>query len=66
MMADCYLTLDLDRMDLFEQKLQQIINQGGICLMISIGHRTGLFDVMGEMDCGTSQEIAARSISSIR
>lgn len=61
MLTDCNLTLDVDRTNLFEQKLQQMINQGGLCLMISIGHRTGLFEVMGSMDCACSQEISERA-----
>ncbi|MCA9014475.1 MAG: methyltransferase domain-containing protein [Planctomycetaceae bacterium] len=61
MMTDCDLTGDLNRTKTFEETLQQVIRQGGLCLMISLGHRTGLFDVMGNMDCATSQEIAARS-----
>ncbi|QDT45267.1 Trans-aconitate 2-methyltransferase [Gimesia alba] len=61
MMTDCYLTLDLDRTERFEQKLQQMINQGGLCLMVSIGHRTGLFDVMSNMDSASSREISDRA-----
>lgn len=61
MMTDCDLAINTERTEVFEQKLQQMIYQGGLCLMISIGHRTGLLDVMGNIDCATSQEIAARA-----
>tara|TARA_R110002095_G_scaffold140726_1_gene122194 strand:+ start:2321 stop:3409 length:1089 start_codon:yes stop_codon:yes gene_type:complete len=53
--------LDQERTADLEQKLQQMLNQGGLSLMISVGHRVGLFDVMGNMDSATSQEIAERS-----
>lgn len=58
MTTACHLTSDLERTELFEQKLQQMINQSSLSLMISVGHRTGLFDTMDEMDSATSQEIA--------
>lgn len=61
MMTDCHLAIDTERTEVFEQRLQQMIHQGGLCLMISIGHRTGLLDVLAKMDCATSQEIAARA-----
>lgn len=44
----------------FAQKLIGVINSAGLSLMISIGHRTALFDRMAEIDWGTSGEIAAR------
>jgi ubiquinone/menaquinone biosynthesis C-methylase UbiE len=37
------------------------LNHGALCLMTSIGHRTGLFDVLSRMPPATSQEIAARA-----
>lgn len=42
----------------FADKLFGILNGGGLALMISIGHRTGLFDAMERMPASTSQEIA--------
>ncbi|WP_067716219.1 class I SAM-dependent methyltransferase [Nocardia yamanashiensis] len=35
-----------------------MVNDGFLCLMVSIGHRTGLFDVMSGMGAGTSSEVA--------
>jgi len=37
------------------------LNRGALCLMISIGHRSGLFDAMAGMEPSTSEEIAAKS-----
>jgi ubiquinone/menaquinone biosynthesis C-methylase UbiE len=43
----------------FASQLLSTLNQGALCLMISIGHRTGLFDVMSALAPSTSDEIAA-------
>ena len=37
------------------------LNQGSLCLMVSVGHRTGLFDVMSQMPPATSEGIATRA-----
>jgi SAM-dependent methyltransferase len=42
----------------FAERLLGVFNDASIALMISIGHRTRLFDVMADMDPSTSQEIA--------
>jgi 2-polyprenyl-3-methyl-5-hydroxy-6-metoxy-1,4-benzoquinol methylase len=42
----------------FADRLLTVLNDAGLCLMTSIGHRTGLFDAMGESDGATSEEIA--------
>ena len=45
----------------FSAKLITALNQGALCLMASIGHRTGLFDIMSDLPPSTSQQIAARA-----
>lgn len=45
----------------FADRLLGTLNQGALCLMISVGHRTGLFDAMRPMAPSTSDEIAAKS-----
>ena len=42
----------------FAGRLLAALNNGGLCLMVSIGHRTGLFDVMKALPPATSEEIA--------
>ena len=42
----------------FADKLVTTLNDGALCLMISLGHRTGLFDVMSTLPPSTSVEIA--------
>ena len=45
----------------FGGSLLDTINKASLALMISIGHRSGLFDTMAEMDFATSSEIANQS-----
>ena len=49
---------DQERAEGFSQKLLDTVNAGSLSLMISIGHRTGLFDTMSNLPPSTSPEIA--------
>ena len=51
-------TFDEKKAEAFAGDLLQILNSGGLTLMISIGHRTGLFDTFAELPPSTSAEIA--------
>ena len=51
--------LDQAKVDAFAQRLLTTINGGMLTLMMSVGHRTGLFDTMATMGAATSAEIAA-------
>lgn len=42
----------------FPEKMLSMVNDGMLCLMTAIGHKTGLFDAMSKMEPATSQEIA--------
>ena len=53
--------LDEAKVSAFEERFVGVLNAGALCLMMSIGHRTGLFDVMAEMPPATSAQIAARA-----
>ncbi len=53
--------LDQARAEAFAGRFLTALNEGALCLMISIGHRTGLFDTMGESRPGTSAEIATQA-----
>ena len=57
----CDTKLSADSLDEFGERYLQILNHGALAVMISIGHRTGLFAVMCEAGPATSREIAARS-----
>jgi 2-polyprenyl-3-methyl-5-hydroxy-6-metoxy-1,4-benzoquinol methylase len=54
-------SFDEARAEAFAGELLQILNNGGLTLMISIGHRTGLFDSMADMSASTSAEIAEKA-----
>jgi 2-polyprenyl-3-methyl-5-hydroxy-6-metoxy-1,4-benzoquinol methylase len=45
----------------FSYRLVQILNDGALNLMIGIGHRTRLFDVMAAMPPSTSEDIAGQA-----
>jgi SAM-dependent methyltransferase len=53
--------LDAARMRAFEKKVVDILNAGALNLMLSVGHRTGLFDAMAGMVPTTSAEIAKKA-----
>lgn len=61
MCNNCNLNIDTEQMDEFGQKLLEIVNHSSLSLMISIGHRARLFDIMSEMESATSDEIAAKT-----
>ena len=52
---------DSHKASAFAERLLTILNHGALCLMISIGHRTGLFDAMRKMTSGTADEIASKA-----
>ncbi len=52
---------DTTRAEAFAGRFLQALNDGALCLMVSIGHRTGLFDSMRGQPAATSSEIAKRA-----
>ncbi|MEG3846323.1 class I SAM-dependent methyltransferase [Microcoleus sp. herbarium19] len=51
-------TLDQTKSEAFAERMFDILNSGALAVMISIGHRTELFDTMAELPPSTSQQIA--------
>ena len=51
-------TYDESRAEAFAGRMLEILNDGALAVMISVGHRTGLFDALRETGAATSQEIA--------
>jgi SAM-dependent methyltransferase len=49
---------DEAKAEAFGNRLVDTLNAGALCLMTSLGHRTGLFDVMAGMPTATCEEIA--------
>jgi 2-polyprenyl-3-methyl-5-hydroxy-6-metoxy-1,4-benzoquinol methylase len=54
-------TFDQAKADSFAGEVLATLNNGALCLMISVGHRTGLFDIMSKMAPATSSGIAAQA-----
>jgi ubiquinone/menaquinone biosynthesis C-methylase UbiE len=52
---------DPAKAEAFAGRFLTALNNGSLCLMASVGHRTGLFDVMSKSPPATSEEIAARA-----
>ncbi len=52
---------DSAKAEAFSGRLLTALNNGAVCLMISIGHRTGLFDVVSGLPPVTSAEIAHKA-----
>jgi SAM-dependent methyltransferase len=51
--------LDAERAEAFAGRVMQVVNDGMLSLMMSVGHRTGLFDVMAGMGAADGPSIAA-------
>jgi hypothetical protein len=49
------------RSEQFAERLLAAFNDSAMMLLISVGHRTGLFDVMSTIDAAGSQDIADRA-----
>ena len=52
---------DSAKAEAFAGRILHALNNGALCLMVSIGHRTGLFDILRELLPATSEEIATRA-----
>jgi 2-polyprenyl-3-methyl-5-hydroxy-6-metoxy-1,4-benzoquinol methylase len=52
------INIDVNKQDVFAEKLLNTLNNGALALMISIGHRTGLFDTMNTLPYSSSLEVA--------
>jgi 2-polyprenyl-3-methyl-5-hydroxy-6-metoxy-1,4-benzoquinol methylase len=53
--------LDEAKVAAFSQRLVDMLGSGALTMMISIGHRTGLFDVMADLPPATSEKIARQA-----
>jgi SAM-dependent methyltransferase len=45
----------------FARRIEDVLNSGALAVMLSIGHRTGLLDVLAAMPPSTSPQIAAQA-----
>jgi SAM-dependent methyltransferase len=53
--------LDKVRAEEFAGRMLGVLNSGTLCLLMSIGHRTGLFDTLADLPASTSESIARAS-----
>jgi SAM-dependent methyltransferase len=51
-------TFDEAKLEVFAGHMVEVLNNGAVALMTSIGHQTGLFDTMAGLPPATSDEIA--------
>jgi len=58
--------LDQSPAEAFTDRMTQILNDAGLALMISVGHRTRLFDVMSTRAAWTAVDLAESAILSER
>jgi SAM-dependent methyltransferase len=52
---------DSEAVAAFADQLLDMLNQGALSLMVSIGHRTGLFDALAELPPADAERIAAQA-----
>jgi len=52
------IEMDQAKTDAFADRMLNILNDGALALMTSLGHRTGLFDVMSNLPPSTTNRIA--------
>jgi ubiquinone/menaquinone biosynthesis C-methylase UbiE len=62
-MSTLSLHADYDpaKAEAFAGRFLTALNNGALCLMVSVGHRTGLLDVMSKSPPATSEEIAVQA-----
>lgn len=62
-MCTCTTTVEAPNTagSVFAERMLKAVNDGTLMLMVSIGHRTGLFDKLAEMPTATSEEIAEQT-----
>ncbi len=51
-------TYDESRAEAFAERMLEMLNGGALAVMVSVGHRTGLFDRLAELDAATSHELS--------
>lgn len=61
MCNSCIPQIDTSKTDAFAEQLIQMLNHGTLSLMVSVGHRVGLFDTMEQLAAVSSYEIAAKA-----
>ena len=61
MAAERKKEFDSAKAEAFAGQLAEMLNSGSLCLMLSVGHRTGLFDALRALPPSTSAELAQKA-----
>jgi hypothetical protein len=61
MCVACKTNVHAESLDEFDARYLEILNHGALCLMISIGHRTGLFKALRSAGPCTEAQLADAS-----
>jgi 2-polyprenyl-3-methyl-5-hydroxy-6-metoxy-1,4-benzoquinol methylase len=56
--AESTTDFDQSRSDQFADRMVGMLNEAALSMLVSIGHRTGLFDAMAKLPASTSHDIA--------
>ncbi len=54
-------TMSRAKAEAFSEKLLLALNYGSLCLMVSTGHRTGIFHALQELPPATPEEIEKKA-----
>jgi SAM-dependent methyltransferase len=57
----CETKVTAESLDEFSTRYLEVLNHGALCLMISVGHRTGLFQALRSVGPCTSEQLARAS-----
>jgi len=55
------MAIDAKKAEVFAERVLAALNNGSLCLMLSIGHRTGLFDAMRGLPPSSAANISAKA-----
>src|SRR5260370_16887485 len=66
MSAEFTSPLDQAKSEAFAEQMMGVLNSGALSLMLSIGHKTGLFDTMSHLAPSTSEQIASTAGVQVR
>jgi len=54
----CGTPIDISKQDAFAERVMDTLNKGMLAVMVSVGHRSRLFDAMADGEARTSHELA--------
>ena len=58
MCSNCGIPANVETGEVFAERMMDTMNSATLAMMVSVGHRTGLFDTMAKLPAATVEEIA--------